>query len=568
MAVLPSNSTESPHQHFAKRGTDSPVAEVAFPPNRPWERVVRPELVEAIEDLFPMDERLVPDPTYKDLAFNITASLILAVNRGVEDLRIPFGWRTIAGCMGLPATENVRKGTLRDEMGTGKILMRYWNRVLPEATIYRHDFRRGLSREFGDVEQALGEEVLDVRDASTQDLPFEIESPVRLAKGAPSGKASAVRRLCEKRDTIVKEEANPENAPTRGTEQVLHYMNALPEWTNLFSRGSIPKKRFEEAKKQIESWPDDSPQARARRQQAFTKLSTIWACPAPRYVHTGLTGTARIFAIEPSLAGINKELRRILLQDWIELDLRQAHLAIVSVNWDIPGLEAFLDSDQDFWRDVYEHTGAESAGYRFEPIKAAIKATTYTIVFGGGATMQLRSFVNAYHDARSDDDLRVVDTWLLERMREHPLVARVLDARKRRLRETRDRDTMTDVFGRKLYRVHYRSRGWVELYPGTYQEVNFPGNLGLLSRIVQSRELHLLLPALELAEHQLSLENPRHWIGLWQHDGFSIKVREKKPVRAKKCVQDYKETVDEHTGPYPTELEVKYAPEWANLDEA
>ena len=284
-----------------------------------------------------------------------------------------------------------------------------------------------------------------------------------------------------------------------------------------------------------------------KRFNALNQLSAIANDPVPRYLPSYTGNTVRVFTSGYSLCTIDKSLRRVLQPDWIELDLASAQLAIVGQDWGLAEVTEFLESGGSIWDSLYDFMGwAEyRSGVPKKSAKPALKKGLYSAVFGGGKKKILDLMYSEYVSGVHYPGFLVYEGFLGSFF-EHPLVRELMKARRGQLREIEQEEGAEDVFGETI-----------KLKSGT-------NSRSVLAQLAQAQELQLLLPALDVAEAELDRAeekgaNARFWITLWQHDGFSIRVRDKS--RRSTIVRKFQKAVNEATGPYQTELEVDYPEE-------
>lgn len=121
----------------------------------------------------------------------------------------------------------------------------------------------------------------------------------------------------------------------------------------------------------------------------------------------------------------------------------------------------------------------------------------------------------------------------------HPVMDEVLKARKIQGAQIMERGYAVDCFGEKIDVLESRPPRSV------------------MSYLSQAREMKLLEPAINAAIEEEKREGKtQFWIPLWQHDGFSLKVSQKRDrqLHAERLIK----AVNSSLGDYPTRLEVQF----------
>jgi hypothetical protein len=111
--------------------------------------------------------------------------------------------------------------------------------------------------------------------------------------------------------------------------------------------------------------------------QDILTLKAIRDMPMPFY-HVD-PPNARLFPSQ-GLATIKREIRHILLQEWIELDLVNCQAAIVAGIWHIDSVNAVLASGHSIWDALLYELGVKEE-QRIQG-KEALKEPVYALVFG------------------------------------------------------------------------------------------------------------------------------------------------------------------------------------------
>lgn len=230
-------------------------------------------------------------------------------------------------------------------------------------------------------------------------------------------------------------------------------------------------------------------------------LRTLAEQPKPIYSVTANGNTARLFAVNASLQGIHSHLRKYLTQDWVELDLSQAHLAIVAHLWNIPILHSFLKSDHSIWESLLPHMGYAANDLK---IKASVKEFIYSLVYG-------MSQANLEANITADLSAEAYKAFM-----SYPLIGEIVKARKLKVKELTDAGTYTTTLG-KTYEIYNRQN---------FKTKEFETNVNsVLATEASEVELLLMYPIFKLASTSKSFK-----VLLYQFDGVSINVKDKSRI--------------------------------------
>lgn len=500
----------------------------------PIECVAPKELVDELCRRFPVLERR---PDFLRLAVHCL------VAAPVEDgiVAIPLPYRLIAALAGKSKQAKSRNFSAKDFLGEFDGAMA--NGAVRGETfqIAVRGYREGRCRRLVALRVPH-----DLRQASLAFKQGQYHG--RLVHVTPSGvKLLGPKQLPAWRKRRIASAKTHSTSPqtARDLQRYLHKLPLQP-FTKIASKEAITA-AFGEAEHLYASEP-------AKLNYARLNLASIARQPMPVYRTT--SNSVRLFATGHSLASLPKPLRHLLSSRarWIELDLAQSQLAITSSLWKVePVLDALRDEDFSIWDDLMRGLGVAPDELRrddpqtYAEVKAALKPNVYGILFGASAH-DLRRFGFAFDFDPHRTDAAVlarrallVDTLgrpldeLGDAFVEHPLMAAMLEARHRRMEELRRDGHIVDAFGRRL-----------ALVSGGPDEVRPPS---LLAQEAQAMELKLLEPVTYDAIEESEKLRPNYRITLWQHDGFSIVVKEKRlegPVieRLQQLVQDAADSLD------------------------
>lgn len=502
-----------------------PKGEATMAVEYPWRRVVPRFFAEAIKE-YPGVESTCD--------FRLLITLVLSVKRDDPNLHIAIPFERIAECMD-KAGDIRHRNELREENSTGEVLHDFLDRVLPEAEVIPHNHVTGQARELAGVPDALSDDIIDLRDRAF--YPGEDEDRVYL--DYPIKSVTAKRKSRRKREDEKRQNEWVSQAVCEPQRRLLRYLYRSGKGRR--SRKFKPDpERLNEAYKMAAN-PRRSLPARFN---ALNQINAIENDPVPRYKPSYTGNTVRVFTSGYSLCTINKALRRTLQPGWIELDLASAQLAIVARDWGLAELSDFLEAGRSIWDELYDFMDWESyqGGVSKQCAKPVLKKGLYGAVFGASKEKIRNILYDTYTDSIHQPDFLIYEKFM-DGMFDHPLISELMTERNRQLDAIEEEGGAVDAFD---------------------DEVRLDGTTdapSVLAQLAQSRELQLLLPALDVAEAELERvkdteEYPRFWIMLWQHDGFSINVRDQS--RRATVVSDFQDAVNGATGPYHTELEVDF----------
>ena len=275
------------------------------------------------------------------------------------------------------------------------------------------------------------------------------------------------------------------------------YLNNLP--VNGFNQ--IIREYGEEAYAATRRLSDESPEGDQDLgvRHARATLQAVETCPKPFYEPK--LKTPRLFA-SSSLQLLNREVRAILVQDWIPLDLRSAQLAVCAREWEVGPLLNFLEDGGDIWEELTSWMGLP---------KPVIKKALYALSFGARAQWIVGRPPSTLNNALAQE------TGLSEKkadrarhkLMSHPLMRTLIEARDRRIEEIKSEGLIEDCFGSVMTLPSHESR--------TGNEKNTV--LTLLAAESSAIEMQLLWPAFK----EVMGKEGQCKIMLYTFDGFYIK---------------------------------------------
>ena len=252
------------------------------------------------------------------------------------------------------------------------------------------------------------------------------------------------------------------------------------------------------------------------RLPALQMLRSIYDQPFPFY--NPVANSYRLFAIRGGLQQLNRKVRHPLMRGLWDVDADALHLAIMAKAWDIPELQAFLEtrSAKALWRSIVEHVAYVLHGLegvtdaQYEAYKAAIKHGVYALGYGGGKA-KIAQQIRAYDDERLFTGIG--EDALVGALTSHELLGHVFEAKERALALIVERGYMEGAYGE----VWMRSKK-------AGQKARKP--LTVLAMVSSSYEMALMRTAFEVAtEHAESCT-----ILLYQYDGVTVRMRREADV--------------------------------------
>jgi hypothetical protein len=457
----------------------------------------------------------------------------MSARRGEPDHFLIFPRDAIADCIGFPYDFR-RKETVGPN-ATGRRLEDFLSRVLPHAKLHDYVYVQGRARTVYGIEEALGAEILDLRDIDLATPIEDKKDPVFLDFNQTVYSKSTVSRRRKSRIEALNEHAESFGA-TDFQKRLIRYLHGR------HVRSFNLKKTLPLAFEQVSQWDNEN-----RRIQACAALQSLSIDPFPKYRPTHKpNGTVRLVQVGYSLMGIETGLRRLLTPDWIELDLSSAHLAIAAKDWGIDSIREYLEPQngehKKIWDDLYHFTQAKKHGLPKRIAKKVFKKGLYASVYGA-----LRSTVEKEMETEYlSTDERPADALpgdMIGLFFQHEVIATLFSSRDEQLAQIKKNKGAEDVYGRR-----------VRLKTGAQEATS------VLAIVAQSREMRLLEPAVEYAiKEDKGKGRTDFQILLWQHDGFSFRPRRKRDEAL--FIRRLADRVDESNPAYPTRLEAKFPPD-------
>ncbi|MCS4046969.1 hypothetical protein GGQ04_002105 [Salinibacter ruber] len=422
-----------------------------------------------------------------------------------DGIVIPY--MTIARCYGKQALEKAKNGNIT----TGVILNIFQSQVVDEFRYYdAYSASAGKAR----TVERTGIDNSIFRAWEEQDLISEdLIDFVRLKPW--TGKNS--KNL---RDEL-KEQSGEENSPhCEDATEWRNYLNGRSP--NLFTRAV--KENYGEAREVAASFD-----GRTKQNQALRHLNAMAEQPQPIYGFSD--NTVRLKSLNPSLQTVDSDIRHVITQDWVELDLSSAQLAVAATEWEMTELRDFLANGGNIWDSLF---GYLDLGYY---AKGPLKKGLYSVVFGS-PRFQIPENISDEAEEEGID----ISSDTASKFLEHPIIEELLEERERRIEAIEENGGIRDdAYDR-----------WISLEECTAQNPK----LSLLAQVAQAREMWLLRPVLDLALEQKNDRKRHAWqVTLLQHDGFSVHFTRSREYHLDRIKEAVKQRAERHG--YPTELEVE-----------
>lgn len=412
-----------------------------------------------------------------------------------------------------------RSGNLRGDESTGRFLSRFRRSVVPDLRWNRavHYENRARSIDRAHLQRLIPERVVSAWKDELATKPSELRERVYLSTGTAYGDHTRYREG-KRRDAIL--DPYEYEAPNRVARKVYRLMRLLPK--QQFTR-LVKDNRLGPAYKVAASLKSPA------REQAFATLREL---ETHRWQNYGFSAhSPRVWGQGHSLAQVDTRVRRAVLHDSIELDLRSSQLAIAARDWELPLLTEFLANGRSIWNELMDYLGLP----RGSALKKALKAGTYGLVYGAGPG-RIRGDVEDEYQSRTGQPIPLEDA---AAFLEHPLMREVMVSRDDQLARIRSEHGAENCFGQ-----------WIcdgKSYGNDFSR-------SVLAQCAQARELWLMEPLVDLGLEEAASPTRRWYVTLWQHDGVSIRLGRGADLGS---LQDAASWRARKYG-YNTELETKY----------
>ncbi len=257
---------------------------------------------------------------------------------------------------------------------------------------------------------------------------------------------------------------------------------------------------------------------RDQRNRYFDTLSAISDQHQQFYAFSSTGRTDRLFGYNRSVLELPKEVRAILCQDFIEVDLKSAHLLIAAWLWDADkALEKLTSEDYSIWDDLMQHFEKlfranghdvpQEGEDLYKTVKSALKRAVYSTVYGMHApsiqaqvTKNLKNILGPEAGAH---------------LRGHPVIAELLEKRDEKLAEMEVGDVFVGPTGIRI-----------EIEQGLSEDGDDVDPRSAMATLAQSYEQAAMQVILEMERDRQQADSYNHFnVVLWLHDGAYVKMR-------------------------------------------
>jgi len=266
------------------------------------------------------------------------------------------------------------------------------------------------------------------------------------------------------------------------------------------------------------------------RQSSLLQLEAIQDHPMPFYTPSKRGRTERIFG--DSFLQLPKSIRSILTQDWLEIDLEQAQLRILSHWWQCQPVIDFINSGLSLWQELESFVlNALPPGTSLSPeSKEALKSCNKKLIYSTCYGMGLRNLKTNYRDSFQDifpsysvpltktistrKGPKLIKLSIGEFICSHPLISSLLGERSKWIKKVRDEHGAMSPYG------------FVPLLKGM-------NPAAVLSTVAQAYEQKLMEPLLSLCSNDRQVDSrgyltSRFQVIAWIHDGAILHLQDKR----------------------------------------
>jgi hypothetical protein len=384
----------------------------------------------------------------------------------------------------------------------------------------------------------------DVVDEDLQTLASEYDNRVYILRGKPY----TSKKVTQRRENIAEDlQQERHRAPSVGAQKTFELLNfgcgkdlrssnLTAKMQNHTGEAYEYVRRMDIdpdiSKKGDESWIEweqrRREQIRHERRKYFLALHAIEDQHQPFYGFSEGGRTDRVFGFNRGVLDLPSEVRAILCQDFVEVDLKSAHLLIAAWLWDADeAMEKLADDDYSIWDDLiqnhyeqfFDEEPPEPGDELYETVKAAFKRAVYSTVYG----MHAPSI-----QAQVTRDLKdILGPEAGGHFEEHPIIAELLEKRDEKLAKwdeivrTEGAHTVVGPTG-------------IEITIDTTIEENKrrdDQNKGVDARsamatVAQSYEQSAMQVILEMErDREKEKSRNRFNVALWLHDGAYVRMR-------------------------------------------
>jgi hypothetical protein len=277
-------------------------------------------------------------------------------------------------------------------------------------------------------------------------------------------------------------------------------------------------------------------EAEKQRRKYFLALSAIEDQHHPFYGFSSSGRTDRVFGFNRGVLDLPKEVRAILCQDMVEVDLKSAHLLIAAWLWDAGGaMEKLADDDYSIWDDLMQHYEKlfEANGHEvpekgdrlYKTVKAALKVAVYSAVYGKHAPSIQGKVTKDLSDILGDE--------AGAHFRGHPVIAELLEKRDEKLAEW---DELVEENGSHTFTgptgIEITIDVTIEENKGRDESEKGVDARSAMATLAQSYEQAAMQVILEMErDRERDQSRNRFKVALWLHDGAYVRLRSKRARR-------------------------------------
>lgn len=310
----------------------------------------------------------------------------------------------------------------------------------------------------------------DVVDEDLQTLASEYDNRVYILTGKPY----TSKKVTQRRENIAEDlQQERHRAPSVGAQKTFELLNwgcgkdlrssnLTKKMTDHVGEAYEYVRRMDIdpdiSKKGDESWIEweqrRREQIRHERRKYFLSLHAIEDQHQPFYGFSEGGRTDRVFGFNRGVLDLPSEVRAILCQDFVEVDLKSAHLLIAAWLWDADeAMEKLADDGYSIWDDLiqnhYEklfHANdlevPEKGDPLYEEVKAALKVALYSTVYGKYAPAIQAQVTRDLQDILGEE--------AGAHFEEHPVIAELLQKRDEKLAEMGVGDVLVGPTGIRI----------------------------------------------------------------------------------------------------------------------
>lgn len=234
------------------------------------------------------------------------------------------------------------------------------------------------------------------------------------------------------------------------------------------------------------------------------------------FYHSG-TNSVRLFT-KPSIANLERNVRKALTRGWTEGDLKHSQLAICAKLWTIREIEEFLMAGGKFWASLSKDIGIEA--HDIDNVKPILKKRLYSTCYG-------MPVERVRWTGRKDLEEANLNPAIINDFIAHPLIQAIFRERQVEMDRIRMARGAYDAYGT-----------WLPIQGTRWAR-------DVMAAVAQSWEMKLIFPVFLLAA-----KTREFTITLFQHDGFSVNFRRRKDAwknRLEECVNNKAIELDIHT---------------------